>query len=138
MSHFCRRTRREFLWEAGAGFTGVALAGLLEQAFFGQQAVAADGVTPFRNPLAPREPHFAPKAKSVIFLFMYGGPSQVDTFDYKPQLYGLDGRTIQVRTFGRGGHRTQSRVVGPKWQFRQYGECGKRVSDLFPNLARCV
>ena len=90
------------------------------------------------NPLAPREPHFAPKAKSVIFLFMYGGPSQVDTFDYKPSLYGLDGRTVPVRTHGRGGHRNQGRVVGPKWRFRQYGQCGKHVSDLFPHIGTCV
>ena len=56
---------------------------------------------------------------------MYGGPSQVDTFDYKPDMYRLDGRTIPVRTFGRGGQRNQGRVVGPKWKFKQYGQCGK-------------
>ena len=90
------------------------------------------------NPLAERPPHFAPKAKSVIFLFMYGGPSQVDTFDYKPELYALDGRTIPVRTFGRGGRRNEGRVVGPKWKFKQYGQCGKYISDLFPHLATCA
>jgi hypothetical protein len=131
---FCRRTRREFLWEAGAGFTGLALAGLLSRdRFFADQPPAVSA-----NPLAPRPPHFAPKAKSVIFLFMYGGPSHVDTFDYKPTLYRLDGQTIEVQTFGRGGHRSQGRVVGPKWNFRQYGQCGKYVSDLFPHLARHV
>src|SRR6476659_4462072 len=105
---FCRRTRREFLWQAGAGFTGVALAGLLDKdGFF---ARAADVASAQANPLAPKPPLLAPKAKSVIFLFMYGGPSHVDTFDYKPQLYDLDGRTIPVRTFGRGGHRNQGRV----------------------------
>src|SRR5262249_50160093 len=88
--------------------------------------------------LAPRPGHFAGKAKSVIFLFMYGGPSQVDTFDYKPELYELDGKTIQVKTFGRGGHKNEGRVVGPKWKFAQYGQCGKWVSDLFPNLSECV
>ncbi len=126
---FCRRTRREFLWEAGAGFTGVALTALLSQdGFFAQAASPQTSV----NPLAPRQPHFAAKAKSVIFLFMYGGPSQVDTFDYKPALYGLDGKTVTVRTHGRGGHRNQGRVVGPKWRFKQYGQSGKWVSDLFP------
>ena len=97
---FCGRTRREFLWETGGAFTGVALAGMLAQdGFLAKQAVAADGVTPFAggNPLAPRQPHRTPKAKSVIFLFMYGGPSQVDTFVYKPKLYGLDGKTIDVQ-----------------------------------------
>ena len=92
----------------------------------------------FANPLAPKPPPFPAKAKSVIFLFMYGGPSHVDTFDYKPKLYDLDGKTIPVKTFGRGGKKNKGRVVGPKWKFKQYGQCGKRVSDLFPNLATCV
>jgi hypothetical protein len=134
----CRRTRREFMWQAGNSFAGLAMAGLLGADFFARQSVAADGVTPFKSPLSPKEPHFPAKAKSVIFLFMYGGPSQVDTFDYKPKLYPLDGKIIPVKTFGRGGHRNEGRVVGPKWQFKQYGQCGKWVSDLFPNLATCV
>jgi hypothetical protein len=128
-THFCRRTRREFLWEAGAGFTGVALTALLSQDGFFNQA-RANAPAASANPLAPRQPHFPARCKSVIFLFMYGGPSQVDTFEYKPELYRLDGQTINVRTFGRGGHRNQGRVVGPKWRFRQYGQCGKHVSHL--------
>src|SRR3989454_7172860 len=135
---FCGRTRREFFWELGGGFVSVALAGLLEREFFAKQALAADGITKLASPFAPKPPHFAPKARSVIFLFMYGGPSHVDTFDYKPRLYGLDGKTIQVKTFGRGGHKNEGRVVGPKWQFQPYGKCGKHVSDLFPHLATCV
>ncbi len=139
---FCGRTRREFLWETGGSFTGVALAGLLAQdGFLARQAVAADGTTSFddgSNPLAPKQPHRTPKAKSVIFLFMYGGPSQVDTFDYKPKLYGLDGKTIDVDVKGRGGTRSQGRVVGPKWKFKQHGESGAWVSDLFPHLSTCV
>jgi Protein of unknown function (DUF1501) len=132
---FCRRTRREFLWEAGAGFTGVALAGLLGM---DSQRVRADSAPGFVNPLAPRRPHRPGRAKSVIFLFMYGGPSHVDTFDYKPGLAALDGKTIAVKTFGRGGRKNEGRVVGPKWRFQQYGQCGKHVSDLFPHLATCV
>jgi hypothetical protein len=135
---FCGRTRRELFWELGGGFVSVALAGLLEREFFAKQALAADGITKLASPFAPKPPHFAPKARSVIFLFMYGGPSHVDTFDYKPKLYGLDGKTIQVKTFGRGGHKNEGRVVGPKWQFQPYGKCGKHVSDLFPHLATCV
>src|SRR5262245_32037907 len=135
---FCGRTRREFLWEVGGGFGGVALAGLLGDSFFARQSVAADGKTTFLNPIAPKKPHFEPQAKSVIFLFMYGGPSQVETFDYKPKLYPLDGKTIPVKTFGRGGHKNEGRVVGPKFQFKPYGQCGKMVSDLFPNLGTCV
>jgi hypothetical protein len=136
---FCRRTRREFLWQAGGAFTSVALAGLLTaDGFLERQAVAADGKSKYLNPLAPKPPHFAPQAKSVIFLFMYGGPSHVDTFDYKPKLYELDGQTIPVKTKGRGGEKSEGRVVGPKWKFKQYGESGQWVSDLFPHLATCV
>lgn len=105
---FCRRTRREFLWEAGAGFTGLALSGLLSlDKFFGAEAQAASVAAKFINPLAPKLPQIAPKAKSVIFLFMYGGPSQVDTFDYKPALYPLDGKTIPVKTFGAAARKTK-------------------------------
>ena len=135
---FCGRTRREFLWQTGAGFGAVALSGLLDDRFLGAQAVAADGDTPFANPLAPRSPHFAPKAKSVIFLFMYGGPSHIDTFDFKPKMIGMDNKTVRVKTAGRGGQKNQGRIVEPRWRFQQYGECGKWVSDLFPNLGRHV
>src|SRR5438132_6352662 len=132
---FCRRTRREFLWETGCGFGAAALAGLLGDDFF---ARAGEPATKFVNPLAPKKPHFTPRAKSVIFLFMYGGPSHVDTFDYKPVLYDLDGKTIPVKTKGRGGAKNEGRVVGPKWKFKQYGQSGQWVSDLFPHLAQCV
>lgn len=137
-ANFCGRTRREFLWQAGAGFAGTALTGLLQRdGFFGATASAAEGV-PHQNPLAPKPPHFAPKAKSVIFLFMYGGPSHIDTFDYKPAMKGRDNQTVDVKTFGRGGHKNQGRIVEPRWNFKQYGQSGKWVSDLFPHLATCV
>ena len=122
----------------------IAGAGLLvgDRAVVGRRIFLTTGLwadpSRFVNPMSPKQPQFTPKAKSVIFLFMYGGPSHVDTFDYKPKLYPLDGKTIEVKTFGRGGHRNQGRVVGPKWDFHQYGQCGKWVSDLFPNLARRV
>jgi hypothetical protein len=134
---FCGRTRREFLWQAGAGFAGVALAGLLDKDGYFSKVQAA---TPSQrlNPSLPKRPPRPAKAKSVIFLFMYGGPSHVDTFDYKPKLYDLDGKSIQIKTFGRGGKKNEGRVVGPKWKFKQYGQCGKWVSDLFPNLGQCV
>jgi hypothetical protein len=141
MAHhsFCGRTRREFFWEAGAGFTSVALAGLLSRdGFFAGSRAAAAEAPPQSNPLAPKAPHFTPKATSVIFLFMYGGPSHVDTFDYKPELFKLDGKTIPVKTKGRGGEKNEGRVVGPKWSFKQYGESGQWVSTLFPHLSGCV
>ncbi|MBY0458199.1 MAG: DUF1501 domain-containing protein, partial [Gemmataceae bacterium] len=136
-NQFCRRTRRELLWETGAGFGALGLAGLLHN----DPLLANDApktAVKFSNPMAPRKPHFEGKAKAVIFLFMYGGPSQVDTFDEKPKLAELDGKTIPVKTFGRGGHKNQGRVVGPKFAFKNYGKCGKRVSDLFPNVGGCV
>lgn len=138
-SNFCGRTRREFLWQSGAGFTGAAMAAMLaEDGFLQKQAVAADGETPFVNPLAPKKPHFTPKAKNVIFLYMYGGPSHIDTFDYKPNMIGADGKTVDVKTFGRGGHKNRGRIVEPRWKFKQHGECGKWVSSLFPNVAKHV
>ncbi|MFP6614266.1 MAG: DUF1501 domain-containing protein, partial [Pirellulales bacterium] len=136
---FCRRTRREFLWQAGGGFTALPLISMLsEDGFLDKQAAAADATSTYVNPLKPKQPHFDAKAKSVIFLFMYGGPSHIDTFDYKPAMTGMDGKTITVKTFGRGGHRNKGRIVEPRWKFKQYGECGKWVSDLFPNLATRV
>ncbi len=131
--NFCGRTRREFIWETGAGFGSVALASMLEEdGFFTKNADAAD-----RTKSLP-QPHFTPKAKNVIFLFMYGGPSHIDTFDYKPNMIGMDGKTVDVDTFGRGGHKKGGRVVEPRWKFKQYGQCGKWVSDLFPHLSRHV
>ena len=136
---FCGRTRREFLWQAGGGFGALPLVSLLaNDGQLSGQASGDDKIASSLNPLSPKPPHFAPKAKSVIFLFMYGGPSHIDTFDYKPDMYGMDGKTMDVKTFGRGGKRNQGRIVEPKWKFKQYGECGKWVSDLFPNVASCV
>ncbi|MFG0296889.1 MAG: DUF1501 domain-containing protein [Maioricimonas sp. JB045] len=135
---FCGRTRREFLWQSGCGFAGTALAGMLGDDFFASQTVAADGRTPFQNPLAPKEPHHEPDATACIFLFMYGGPSHIDTFDYKPDMIGRDNQTVKVKTFGRGGHKNEGRIVEPRWKFQQYGESGKWVSELFPNVAKNV
>jgi hypothetical protein len=136
---FCGRTRREFLWEAGGGFTALALSALLaKDSFLSSQAVAADGVSRFVNPLAPKEPYHPARARSVIFLYMYGGPSHIDTFDFKPKMKDMEGKTVAVKTFGRGGAKDQGRIVEPRWAFRPYGKCGKRVSDLFPHVGRCV
>jgi hypothetical protein len=123
----------------GGGFTSLALTGMMaKDGFLKQQLHAADGQTAWQSPMQPRAGHLPVKAKHVIFLFMYGGPSHMDTFDYKPALYPLDGKTIDVKTFGRGGHKNQGRVVGPKWDFKPYGQTGKMVSSLFPNVAKHV
>jgi len=135
--NFCGRTRREFLWQSGGGFGAAALASMLSgDGFFSQTAQA--GASSYQNPLAAKSPHFAAKAKSVIFLFMYGGPSHIDTFDYKPQMKGMDNKTVEVKTFGRGGHRAGGRIVEPRWNFKQHGQCGKWVSTLFPHVAQHV
>src|SRR2546423_3476844 len=133
---FCKRTRREFLWEAGAGFTGLALTGMLSaDEFFG--ATASADTAPV-NPLAPRPPMMPAKAKSVIFLFMYGGPSQLDTFDHKPHLVGRDGQTVTVRSFREGNKPKPLKLMEPRWKFKPYGKCGKHVSDLYPHLGQHV
>lgn len=132
--NFCGRTRREMLWESGCGFSAIAAASLL-----GQDARGAEpAVEGYKNPLAPKPPHHDPDATACIFLYMYGGPSHIDTFDYKPDMVGRDNQTVAVKTFGRGGRKNEGRIVEPRWKFKQYGECGKWVSDLFPNLAEKV
>ncbi|MEM9701066.1 MAG: DUF1501 domain-containing protein [Planctomycetota bacterium] len=132
--NYCRRTRREFLHQVGAGFGSVALTSLLANDGFAFDGNRDAGLSPgLAGGL-----HHQPKAKNVIFLFMYGGPSHMDTFDYKPEMTGRDGQTVAVKTFGRGGKRNQGRIVEPRWKFRPYGECGKMVSDLFPHVGECV
>ena len=132
---FCGKVnRREFLSTVGGGFPALALTGMLGKEGLLNSASAATAM----NPLAEQSPMVKGKAKSVIFLFMYGGPSHIDTFDYKPKMVGMDGKTIEVKTFGRGGKKNEGRIVEPKWGFKQYGECGKYVSDLFPNVGSCV
>lgn len=137
--NFCGRTRREFLWQTGAGFGAAALTSMLSRdGFFGSSAHASEGVASSANPLAAKPPHFPAKAKNVIFLFMYGGPSHIDTFDHKPIMKGMDGKTVEVKTFGRGGKKNQGRIVEPRWDFAQHGQSGAWVSTLFPHLATCV
>lgn len=136
---FCRRTRREFLWQAGGGLGSLALSSMLATDLLPRGARAATPApAAFANPLAPKPPMRPAKAKSVIWLFMYGGPSHIDTFDYKPAMVGMDGKTVSVKTFGRGGKRNQGRIVEPRWKFAQYGQSGHWVSTLFPHLARHV
>ena len=128
----CNRplSRRDMLWRSSAGFAGVALAGLL-----GSEAKAADEPNP--NPLAPKAPHFPAKAKRVIFLFMHGGPSQVDTFDHKPLLDRDDGKPLPFAKPRVQFAQTGNLLKSP-WKFQKYGQSGIEVSDLFPNVAGMV
>jgi hypothetical protein len=129
-------SRRDFLLQSAAGFGGLALAGLLGEPAWGgcsKVATSADRT----DPLAPRKPHHAAKATSVIFLFMDGGPSQVDTFDPKPRLDREHGQPINAKVqptqFNNVG-----KVLRSPWPFRPRGESGIPVSDLFPHVATCV
>ena len=136
---FCGRTRREFVWQAGMGFGSLALCSLLgKDGFFRTRSASAADDGRSIDPLAAKAPQFAAKAKRVIFLYMYGGPSHIDTFDHKPAMKGMDGKTIEVKTFGRQGHRNRGRIVEPRFSFRQYGQSGQWVSSLFPHLAESV
>src|SRR5438128_2467419 len=93
----CGRTRREFLWEAGGGFVGTALTALLAgDGFFARSSAASETGPSPDSPLAPKAPQFPAKAKACIVLFMYGGVSQVDTFDPKPGLTKHSGKPIPV------------------------------------------
>src|SRR6516165_385416 len=90
----CGRTRREFLWEAGGGFVGTALTYLLAQNGFFAKMARADDASAKLSPLAPKKPHVEARAKSVIFLFMNGGPSHVDLLDPKPELTRRHGQAL--------------------------------------------
>jgi hypothetical protein len=130
------RTRRDFLRRVGNGFGLLALAGLLEQeGLLVGSARAAEAA----NPLAPKQSHFPAKAKSVIWLFMNGGPSHVDTWDYKPELARRDGQELKGFDPNTGFFTDQ---VGPlmksPFKFMQHGQSGAWVSDLFPHMARHV
>jgi hypothetical protein len=122
--------RRELLKRAGGGFGALALAGLLDD----QRLLARDA-----DPLSPRAPHFRPRARAVIWLFINGGPSHVDTWDYKPELERRDGQALKDFDNFTGFF---ANAVGPLMKspfgFRRHGQCGKWVSDIFPCLARHV
>lgn len=128
-------TRREMLARCANGFGAVALSALLADRAFGENLKSTGGLP--ADPLTPRATHHAPRAKNVIFLFMDGGPSQVDTFDPKPRLDREHGEKIKMKVpptqFDNVGN-----VLKSPWKFRQYGQSGIPVSDLFPNVARCV
>jgi len=125
------RNRREFIRDGFCGFGTLALASMLQR----EQARAAS-----LNPLAPKPPHHEAKAKSVIFLFMAGGPSQVETFDPKPLLNELDGQPRPAE-FGEAKYqfvKEDAKLLGTKRTFKKYGKAGIEVSDLFPHTAECV
>ncbi len=124
----CGDTRREFLWNVGGGFAGLALIDLL----------ARDGLlaAPAKNPLATKPPHFPTKAKRVVFLFMNGGPSQVDTFDPKPTLDRLHGSAYRGEAKVGSNGRPIGHLMRSPFPFAQHGRSGLPISSLYPHLAR--
>ena len=126
-------SRRSALSTLACGFGSLALAGVAGQ----QQARAA--LT--HNPLAPKAPHFKPRAKRIIFLFMSVGVSQVDSFDHKPRLTADDGKMLDfadLRSLAKTGKSPQQRVMKPLWNFGQHGQSGLWASDLFPEMAKHI
>ncbi len=127
-------TRRDMLRSAACGFGTIALSSLMaDRAFAG---LVDDGAGA-EHPWAPRSTHFAPKVKRIIYLYMDGGPSQVDTFDPKPLLEKENGQPFKMKIEPTQFNNIGNTLASP-WKFRQYGESGIPVSDLFPNVARHV
>src|SRR4051812_11831703 len=133
-------SRRQFLARTGAGFGAFALEALLRA-----ESSRTRLIDPL-NPYAARQPDFAPKAKSVIFLFMVGGPSHVDTFDYKPTLQKLNGqptpesirKAVEATKFANVFHGCKEELLASPYKFQQRGQNGMWVSELYPQIARHV
>ena len=130
--HRLTRNRREFIRDAFCGFGSLAMTSMLHQEYL--RAASA-------NPLAPKLPHLpVAKAKSVIFLFMAGGPSHIETFDPKPLLNELNGQT-RPKEFGEAKYQfvtADAKLLGCKRTFKKYGQSGIEVSDLFPETAQLI
>ena len=126
-------TRRHFLRDCGVGLGKIALAGLLTEALTGR-IQAGDS-------LAPKQPPFPAKAKRVIHLFMAGAPSQLDLFDYKPELAKLEGKPLPPSVIGGQRYafiRPDAAVLGPRFKFARYGQSGAELSEMLPHLAKIV
>ena len=124
-------TRRHFFKQAGFSLGAMALASLLDEKVFAQRS----------DPFAPKAPHFAPRAKNIIYLFMAGAPSQIDLFDHKPALNRYDGKNIPEEMI-RGERfafiKGAPKLLGSPYSFKQYGRSGASVSELLPHTARIV
>jgi hypothetical protein len=131
-------TRRHFFGRCGMGLGGIALASLMNERLLG-----ADVPEALPNPMAPKKPHFAPKAKNIIYLFMAGGPSQLELFDYKPKLLELNGKPIpqsfiEGKRFAFMGSSHGTNLLGTRRAFKQHGQNGMWVSEMFPHTATIV
>src|SRR5499426_3409306 len=127
-------SRRWFIEQCGVGMGALALNHLLASAGYAATQEA-------NNPLAPKKPHFAPKAKNVIFLFMAGAPSHLEMFDYKPQLAKFDGTLPPpdlIKGYRAAFINPNSTLLGPKFKFSKYGQSGAELSELLPHTAQIV
>jgi len=141
-------TRRHFFRDCGVGVGKIALAGLLTDAWASGVASAPRALgaltrprSPATDPLALRQPHFAAKAKRVIHLFMAGAPSQLDLFDYKPQLAKLEGKPLPPSIIGGQRYafiRPDAAVLGPRFKFAKHGKSGAELSEMLPHLTKVV
>lgn len=126
-------SRRAFLESGGLGLGRIALASLLTGAFSSRvSATPADA-------MAPRPPHFPPRAKSVIYLFMAGGPSHLDLFDYKPKLAQYEGKSIPPEVIGGQRYafiRSDAAALGPRFKFVRRGQSGAQLADIMPHLGK--
>ena len=126
-------SRRDFLQKAGLGCGSLALTKLLaEEGLLGQTIPGTASSTTIPGP------HFAPRAKSVIWLFMPGSPSQVDTFDYKPELQKRNGEKLEGADPKTGFFTTNGKILASPFEWQQHGESGTWVSEIFPNMAKHV
>src|SRR5947207_15668880 len=123
-------TRRHFFSRCGLGLGSIALGALMNQA----------RASTLSNPLSPKRPHFAPHAKNIIYLFMAGGPSQLELFDYKPKLIELNGQSIpqsfiEGKRFAFMGSSHGTKLLATRREFKQYGQSGAWISEMFPYTA---
>src|SRR6185503_19572425 len=147
MSHFPTHpdlrylTRRQFFSRCGIGLGGIALASLMNPGELLANAAATTDAS--LNPMAPKQPHFPAKAKNVIYLFMAGGPSQLELFDYKPKLKELNGQPIpesfiEGKRFAFMGSSHGTKLLGTRREFKQHGNSGMWVSEMFPHTSTIV
>ena len=129
-------SRRDLLLRSGGSLGLIGLSSVLADADL--LAATPEPKAAAANPLAPKAPHYAPRATRLIFLFMNGGPSHVDTFDPKPELTKHAGETLPDSFAMKGSRRRTGKLLASPFQFQPHGESGIEVSELFPNVARHI
>jgi len=132
----CGRSRREFLWQVGGGFAGLALVDLLSRTGSLNAGVPGGPLLDLTRPLAPKPAHFPTRAKHVVFLFMNGGPSQVDTFDPKPALTRYHGKPYSGDAKVGSNGRPVGKLMQSPFEFQHHGQSGLEISSLFPHTAK--